>query len=43
MSQKDNRFYLLFYDLTNGTTSLEYLPEQTINLYNNVKNDKDEQ
>ena len=37
MSQKDNRFYLLFYDLTNGTTSLEYLPEQTINLYNNVK------
>lgn len=37
MSQKDNRFYLLFYDLTNGTTSLEYLPEQTINLYNNIK------
>lgn len=37
MSQRDNRFYLLFYDLTNGTTSLEYLPEQTINLYNNVK------
>lgn len=37
MSQKDNRFYLLFYDLTNGTTSLEYLSEQTINLYNNVK------
>ena len=37
MSQKDNRFYLLFYDLTNGTTSLEYLSERTINLYNNVK------
>lgn len=37
MSQRDNRFYLLFYDLTNGTTSLEYLPEQTINLYNNIK------
>lgn len=37
MSQRDNRFYLLFYDLTNGTTSLEYLSEQTINLYNNVK------
>ena len=37
MSQKDNRFYLLFYDLTNGTTSLEYLSEQTINLYNNIK------
>ena len=37
MSQKDNRFYLLFYDLTNGTTSLEYFLEQTINLYNNVK------